>query len=53
MNTKPDADVHTALYSRVFKGLLLSEDIAQKEEAGQLLRSDPQAVNTSPPFWRL
>jgi len=34
------ADTHTELYSRVFKGLMLSEDIARREEAGELLRPE-------------
>ena len=38
-------DNHAALYSRVFKSLLLSEDIAAREEAGQLLRPE-----TRPPI---
>jgi hypothetical protein len=33
-------DGNSALYSRVFKSLMLSEDIAAREEAGQLLRPE-------------
>lgn len=33
-------DDHSGLYSRVFKSLLLSEDVARMEEAGVLLRPD-------------
>lgn len=40
-------DNHAALYSRVFKSLLLSEDIAAREEAGQLLRSDSTKPQTA------
>lgn len=35
------ADLHTGLYSRVFKSVLLSEDVARMEERGELLRPDP------------
>ncbi len=34
------ADHHAGLYSRVFKSLLLSEDVARMEEKGELLRTE-------------
>lgn len=41
-------DLHAALHSRVFKGILLSEDISRRELAGELNRSEPaQGVNAS------
>ena len=40
-------DTHTELYSRVFKGLMLSEDIARREEAGELLRPETSRPPTS------
>ena len=38
------SDHHTALYSRVFKGILLGEDIARREDAGELLRPERNAT---------
>jgi hypothetical protein len=33
-------DLNTALYSRVFKSILLNEDVARREEAGELVRNE-------------
>jgi hypothetical protein len=44
MNT---TDSHAALHSRVFKSLMLSEDIATREEQGQLLKAESQIPQTS------
>jgi hypothetical protein len=40
-------DAHTMLYSRVFKSLLLNEDIARREEMGELLRSESRKSQSS------
>jgi Swt1-like HEPN len=40
-------DNHAALYSRVFKSLLLSEDIAAREQAGQLLSPESTRPQTA------
>jgi hypothetical protein len=40
-------DNQAGLHSRVFKSLMLSEDIAAREEAGQLLRSDNSKPQTA------
>ena len=42
------ADHHAVLYSRVFKSLLLSEDVARMKEDGELLRPEP--TTTQPLF---
>jgi len=42
-------DGNSALYSRVFKSLMLSEDIAAREEAGQLLR--PEGAQSRAPLF--
>jgi hypothetical protein len=42
------SDLQAAFYSRVFKGLLLSEDVARMEEQGELLR--PESATTQPLF---
>lgn len=42
------SDNHSELYSRVFKGILLNEDIARREDAGELLR--PESNATQPLF---
>jgi hypothetical protein len=34
------SDTHASFYSRVFKSLLLSEDIAAREEGGQLIKPE-------------
>jgi hypothetical protein len=39
-------DDHAALHSRVFKSLMLSEDIAAREEAGQLIRTEDSRPET-------
>ena len=44
MNT---TDSHAALHSRVFKSLMLSEDIATREEQGQLLKAENQIPQSS------
>ena len=44
MNT---TDSHAALHSRVFKSLMLSEDIATREEQGQLLKPENQIPQSS------
>lgn len=35
-----ETDHYATLYSRVFKSLMLSEDVAAREESGQLVRAD-------------
>ena len=40
-------DDNAALYSRVFKSLMLSEDVAAREEAGQLLRPEGAKQQTA------
>lgn len=40
-------DSHAELHSRVFKGLMLSEDIARREEAGELLRPETGSPRAS------
>ncbi len=42
------SDLQAGFSSRVFKGLLLSEDVARMEEQGELLR--PESATTQPLF---
>lgn len=43
-----ETDAYSELHSRVFKSLMLSEDIARREESGELLRTDVNADQLTP-----